>query len=101
MENTTVHLPELYLKLIDTILDTNDYPCMSEFIRMAIRKMLLKDKILLMSPIVKENYQQTQKREEIQRLTVQKADDQFISLQKKQLIQKNSINKRKARKTIE
>ncbi len=47
MRNTTVHLPELYIKLIDEIINEKDYPCLSEFIRVAIRKMLKKDFKLL------------------------------------------------------
>ncbi|MHA1427612.1 MAG: ribbon-helix-helix domain-containing protein [Candidatus Helarchaeota archaeon] len=42
-----MHLPPLYIKLIDKIICQKDYPCTSEFIRVAIRKMLKRDIALL------------------------------------------------------
>lgn len=60
MENTTLHLPELYLELIDELLNTKDYPCTSEFIRIAIRKLLKKDLVLLSNPIIEQNSQKIQ-----------------------------------------
>lgn len=61
MENTTLHLPELYLELIGELLNTKDYPCTSEFIRMAIRKLLKKDLVLLSNSINEQVSQKFQK----------------------------------------
>ncbi len=47
MQNITIHLPDLYLKLID---EMNKYPCTSEFIRFALRKLLKRDFGLLTNP---------------------------------------------------
>jgi Arc/MetJ-type ribon-helix-helix transcriptional regulator len=98
MENTTVHLPELYLKLIDIILNAKDYPCMSEFIRIAVRKMLKKDQTLLLNPLIKENSQMPQKGVELQNLSIQKHRDQFSIIQQNGMVQKSSVTKRRGRK---
>jgi len=95
MENMTVHLPEFYLKLIDIILNTKDYPCRSEFIRIAVRKLLKKDQILLLNPEIKEYSHPNQKGEELQDLSIQKPFDQYSFLQINRIIQKNSKNMRK------
>lgn len=55
MRNTTIHLPELYLKLIDEIVKEREFPCTSEFIRVAIRKMLKRDKLFLQNPKIGQN----------------------------------------------
>ncbi|MDD1779432.1 MAG: hypothetical protein LUQ65_14815 [Candidatus Helarchaeota archaeon] len=60
MENTTLHLPELYLELIGELLNTKDYPCTSEFIRIAIRKLLKKDLVLLSNTISEQTSQKLQ-----------------------------------------
>ena len=54
MQNTTLHLPELYLKLIDKKVEAKEYPCTSEFIRIAIRKLLKRDYKLISNPIMGE-----------------------------------------------
>ena len=54
MRNTTIHLPRLYLKLIDEIICDKDYPCTSEFIRVAIRKMLKRDMALIQNPRIEK-----------------------------------------------
>ena len=38
-----VHLPIMYLKVIDKMVEKGFYPCRSEVIRVAIRDMLKKD----------------------------------------------------------
>ncbi len=52
--NTTIHLPHLYLKLIDEIICEKDIPCASEFIRIAIRKLLKRDMVLLFNPRIEQ-----------------------------------------------
>ncbi|HUY01228.1 MAG TPA: ribbon-helix-helix domain-containing protein [Candidatus Deferrimicrobium sp.] len=41
-----VHLPVLYLKAIDKMVNNGFYPCRSEVIRVAIRDMLKRDLLL-------------------------------------------------------
>ena len=60
MRNTTVHLPELYIKLIDEIICEEDYPCLSEFVRIAIRKMLKRDIVLLKNPRIEKTSEKIQ-----------------------------------------
>ena len=50
----SIHLPDFYLKLIDEILSEKDYPCTSEFIRVAIRNMLKRDYQLLKNPLIEQ-----------------------------------------------
>ncbi|MHA1266584.1 MAG: hypothetical protein ACTSRS_15215 [Candidatus Helarchaeota archaeon] len=57
MRNTTIHLPALYLILIKEILEKREYPCTSEFIRIAIRKMLKRDLQLLQNNQIEQNIQ--------------------------------------------
>ena len=60
MRNTTVHLPELYIKLIDEIICEQEYPCLSEFVRIAVRKMLKRDIVLLKNPRIEKSSEQIQ-----------------------------------------
>ena len=73
MENTTLHLPDLYLELIGELLNTKDYPCTSEFIRIAIRKLLKKDLVLLSNQTIEKNSQKIQKYIELQNAVNQKS----------------------------
>jgi len=75
MENTTLHLPDLYLELIDKLLHTKDYPCTSEFIRIAIRQLLKKDLVFLSNPIIEQNSQKLQKLIKMQRSVSQNSLD--------------------------
>jgi len=75
MENTTLHLPVLYLELIDKLLKTKDYPCTSEFIRIAIRQLLKKDLVFLSNPIIEQNSQKLQKLIKMQRSVSQNSLD--------------------------
>ena len=60
MRNLTLHLPHLYLKLIDEIICDKDYPCTSEFIRVAIRKLLKRDMVLLSNPKIEKSSEEIQ-----------------------------------------
>ena len=58
--NTTIHLPQLYLKLIDEIICDKEYPCTSELIRVAIRKLIKRDMVLLHNPRIEQTSKEVQ-----------------------------------------
>ncbi len=76
MRNTTVHLPELYLKLIDEIISEKEYPCLSEFVRIAIRKMIKKDMKLLSNPMLEESSEDVKKIALKEKMNIQKKLEQ-------------------------
>jgi hypothetical protein len=82
MENTTLHLPELYLELIEELLNTKDYPCTSEFIRIAIRKLLKKDLVLLSNSIGEQTSQKIQKFLKMQRTINKNSPDNPVLFKK-------------------
>ena len=81
MRNTPIHLPALYLELIDKIVAEKDYICKSEFIRFAIRKMLKRDFKLLLNPALKNSSDQIHElMEKRTDANFQKKLDQFQAL---------------------
>jgi Arc/MetJ-type ribon-helix-helix transcriptional regulator len=105
MRNTTIHLPQLYLKLIDEILREKEYPCTSEFIRVAIRKMLKRDTVLLHNPRLEQSSEEVKEFVAKQRTRgIQRNLDSFTlmleqnpGLQRMKEIGKISIPKKQAR----
>ena len=78
MRNTTIHLPQLYLKLIDEIICDKNIPCTSEFIRIAIRRLLKRDLNLLSSTKIGKTSGEIQAfKEKQRRAKMQKSLDHF------------------------
>jgi Arc/MetJ-type ribon-helix-helix transcriptional regulator len=71
---------------------------MSEFIRIAIRKLLKKDQTLLLNPVIKENLQKAEEWKEMPKLDIQKHSDQISSIQQKEMAQRGSLGKRNHRR---
>jgi len=96
MRNTPIHLPVLYLELIDKIVSDKNYHCKSEFIRCAIRQMLKRDFKLLMNPALEKSSEQIhQLMEKRTDANFQRKIDQFQALfQLNPSVEKESKEKR-------
>ncbi|MFX1293360.1 MAG: ribbon-helix-helix domain-containing protein [Promethearchaeota archaeon] len=100
MRNTSIHLPELYLKLINEIISEKEYPCLSEFVRIAIRKMLKKDLNLLKNPLMKQSLEKLHKiHNKDLNSKLQKKIDQYYIFLKKSIMQEE-LNLEKKTTTI-
>ncbi len=102
MQNTTIRLPDLYFKLIDEIILDKNYPCTSEFVRLAIRKMLKRDLLLLANSKIEDTSEKIQKLDNKQNtLKLQKNLDQFKAIfemnprVREKIEAKNKLTKRK------